>query len=40
VVADPADTEQLSPSYDSGDHFHPNDAGYQAIAAAIDTDQL
>jgi hypothetical protein len=22
--------------YDSGDHLHPNDAGYKAMAAAID----
>jgi lysophospholipase L1-like esterase len=22
--------------YDSGDHLHPNDAGYQAMANAID----
>jgi lysophospholipase L1-like esterase len=24
------------PAYDSGDHLHPNDAGYQAMANAID----
>ena len=35
AVADPADPQQLSPRYDSGDHLHPNDAGYRAIAAAI-----
>lgn len=35
AVADPADPQQLNPSYDSGDHLHPNDAGYRAIAAAI-----
>jgi lysophospholipase L1-like esterase len=23
------------PAYDSGDHLHPNDAGYQAMADAI-----
>lgn len=40
AVADPADPEQLNPSYDSGDHFHPNDAGYRAIAAAIDIGNL
>jgi hypothetical protein len=27
--------KQLQPNYDSGDHLHPNDAGYQAMAAAI-----
>jgi lysophospholipase L1-like esterase len=40
AVADPADPEQLNPSYDSGDHFHPNDAGYRAIAATIDIGNL
>ena len=40
AVADPADPQQLSPSYDSGDHFHPNDAGYRVIAAAIDLGAL
>lgn len=40
AVADPADPQQLNPSYDSGDHLHPNDAGYQAIAAAINIDNL
>jgi lysophospholipase L1-like esterase len=25
------DAQQLLPQYDSGDHLHPNDAGYQAI---------
>ncbi|HEY7014477.1 MAG TPA: GDSL-type esterase/lipase family protein [Streptosporangiaceae bacterium] len=40
AVADPADPQQLNPSYDSGDHLHPNDTGYQAIAAAINIDNL
>ncbi len=40
AVADPADPEQLNPSYDSGDHLHPNDAGYRAIAATIDIGNL
>jgi lysophospholipase L1-like esterase len=26
----------MVPAYDSGDHLHPNDAGYQAMANAID----
>jgi lysophospholipase L1-like esterase len=25
----------LLPAYDSGDHLHPNDAGYQAMADAV-----
>ena len=40
AVADPADRQQLNPGYDSGDHLHPNDAGYRAIAAVIDIDNL
>ena len=40
AVADPADPQQLNPSYDSGDHLHPNDAGYRAIAAAINIGNL
>jgi lysophospholipase L1-like esterase len=40
AVADPADPEQLNPRYDSGDHLHPNDAGYRAIAATIDLGDL
>ena len=40
AVADPADPHQLNPSYDSGDHLHPNDAGYRAIAAAINIGNL
>ena len=40
AVADPADPQQLNPSYDSGDHLHPNDAGYRAIAAAINIRNL
>ena len=40
AVADPADPQRLNPGYDSGDHFHPNDAGYRAIAAAINIGNL
>jgi lysophospholipase L1-like esterase len=36
AVADPADPDQLNPAYNSGDMIHPNDAGYHAMAAAID----
>jgi lysophospholipase L1-like esterase len=40
AAADPADPQRLNPSYDSGDHLHPNDAGYRAIAATINIDKL
>lgn len=35
IVRDPADPAVLAPQYDSGDHLHPNVAGYQAIADAF-----
>jgi lysophospholipase L1-like esterase len=36
VLRDPADHAALRPAYDSGDNLHPNDAGYQAMAYAVD----
>jgi lysophospholipase L1-like esterase len=36
VMRDPANPDQLLPAYDSGDHLHPNDLGYQTMANAID----
>jgi lysophospholipase L1-like esterase len=36
VDLDQAMGDALDPAHDSGDHLHPNDAGYQAMAAAID----
>jgi lysophospholipase L1-like esterase len=35
AVRDPAAPLELAPAYDSGDHLHPNDKGYQAMADAI-----
>jgi lysophospholipase L1-like esterase len=35
VLRDPARPTRLRPAYDSGDHLHPNDAGYAAMARAI-----
>ena len=40
VMRDPADPLRLNPAYDSGDHLHPNDVGYQAMADAINLDML
>jgi lysophospholipase L1-like esterase len=36
AIRDPAHTPRILPAYDSGDHTHPNDAGYNAMAQAID----
>lgn len=36
VVRDPANPTKILPAYDVGDHLHPNDAGYRAMADAID----
>jgi lysophospholipase L1-like esterase len=36
VTADANDPQVFNPVYDSGDHLHPNDAGYQAMADAIE----
>jgi lysophospholipase L1-like esterase len=36
AARDPADPLVYRPEFDSGDHLHPNDAGYQAMANAID----
>jgi lysophospholipase L1-like esterase len=33
---DPANPTRYLPAYDSGDHLHPNDTGYAAIADAVD----
>jgi len=35
AVRDPAQPTRILPAYDSGDHLHFNDAGYQAIANAV-----
>jgi lysophospholipase L1-like esterase len=36
ATRDPSQPNQLLPAYDSGDHLHPNDAGYEAMANSID----
>ncbi|MEV0526980.1 SGNH/GDSL hydrolase family protein [Streptomyces sp. NPDC050439] len=40
ALADPADAERIAPQYDSGDHLHPNDAGYRAMAQAVSLEAL
>jgi lysophospholipase L1-like esterase len=35
ATRDPANPTQFLPAYDSGDHLHPSDAGYEAMADAI-----
>ncbi|PVE60356.1 hypothetical protein DC429_07140 [Arthrobacter sp. TPD3018] len=35
AVRDPAHPDRLLPPYDTGDHLHPNEAGYRAMAQAI-----
>jgi lysophospholipase L1-like esterase len=40
AVAEPGDPQVMNPAFDSGDHLHPNDAGYQAMANAIDLSML
>jgi lysophospholipase L1-like esterase len=35
VTRDPADPKRFLPLYDSGDHLHPNDTGYQAMGDAV-----
>ncbi|MFI6599450.1 SGNH/GDSL hydrolase family protein [Nonomuraea sp. NPDC050536] len=40
AVADPADPDRIRPAFDSGDHLHPNPAGYQAMADAVDLHTL
>jgi lysophospholipase L1-like esterase len=36
VTRDPGQPTRFLPAFDSGDHLHPSDAGYQAMANAID----
>lgn len=36
VLRDPDRPQRLRKAFDSGDHLHPGDAGYRAMAAAVD----
>ena len=40
VLRDPADPQSIAPQFSSADHLHPNDAGYAAMAAAVDLASL
>lgn len=35
ITRDPQDPNRFNPLYDSGDHLHPNDAGYKAMGDGI-----
>ena len=36
LMEDPASPGHMRAVYDCGDHLHPNDAGYSAMAAGVD----
>jgi lysophospholipase L1-like esterase len=36
ITRDPQNPNRFNPLYDSGDHLHPNDAGYKAMGEGID----
>jgi lysophospholipase L1-like esterase len=36
ALRDPAAPSRLNPAYDSGDHLHPNEAGYRVMAQQVD----
>ena len=36
ITRDPQGPDRFNPLYDSGDHLHPNDAGYKAMGEGID----
>jgi lysophospholipase L1-like esterase len=40
ALRDRKDAVALNPKYDSGDHLHPSDAGYAAMAEAVDVREL
>jgi lysophospholipase L1-like esterase len=40
ATRDPQDPARMLSAYDSGDHLHPSDAGYQAMANAVNLDAL
>ncbi|HEY4028274.1 MAG TPA: SGNH/GDSL hydrolase family protein, partial [Candidatus Dormibacteraeota bacterium] len=36
IMQSPSDPMMLNPAFDSGDHLHPNDRGYQVMGNSID----
>jgi lysophospholipase L1-like esterase len=40
AIAAPTDPDTFNPAYDSGDHLHPNDAGYHTMAATVNLRDL
>ena len=40
ILRDPTHPARVLPAYDSGDHLHPNDAGYRALASALPLETL
>lgn len=40
LLRDPADPARMLPAYDSGDHLHPGDAGYKAMAGLVSLEML
>ena len=40
ATADPNHPQMFNPAFDSRDHLHPNDAGYQAMANSINLSML
>lgn len=40
AIADPKDSERMAPPFDIGDALHPNDAGMEALANAVDVSRF
>jgi lysophospholipase L1-like esterase len=40
LTRDPSDPKHIRAQFDKGDHLHPNDAGYKAMAESIDLELL
>jgi lysophospholipase L1-like esterase len=40
LLEDPKSPQHINPAYDCGDHLHPNDAGYRAMAQSVNLNLL